>query len=359
MQTQAELEPTDPFYQDLRGRVSSYLKENGLKPRDCPRMYWKTGIVFAWFIASYVLLVWFTPNWWSASLASVSLALAMAGIGFNVQHDGSHRAYSDRAWVNKLTAMSLDLVGASSFHWARKHNTFHHTYTNISGHDDDISLGALGRLSPHQKRHRFHRFQHLYLWFFYGFIILKWQLIDDFQNWITGRIASHRAPRPRGLDLAIFLGGKAVSLSLALVVPSLFHPFWQVLAFYALTLWVAGIVISIVFQLAHVVEEADFPESGQARRNLKKNWAAHQLSTTVDFARNNPILTWYLGGLNYQVEHHLFPKVCHIHYPKLAPVVEQAAREAGVPYQAHRTMRSSLKSHFHWLRRMGQPLPQQ
>jgi linoleoyl-CoA desaturase len=354
-----ELERTDPFLKDLRARVAAYFDNSGLRPRDCPRMYLKTAIVFAWFIASYVLLVFFTPNWWSASLASVSLALAMAGIGFNVQHDGSHRAYSNRMWINKLTAMSMDLMGASSFHWARKHNTFHHTYTNISGDDDDISLGPLGRLSPHQKRHAYHRYQHYYLWFFYGFITMKWQLADDFYNWAAGKVGSHRIPRPRGRDLAIFLGGKAVSISVALVLPSFFHPFWLVLVFYVSTQWVAGIVLSIVFQLAHVVEEADFPSPGHAREDLRKNWAAHQLRTTVNFAPNNPILTWYLGGLNYQVEHHLFPRVCHVHYPKLSRLVAQACREHGVPHQAHQTMRASLASHFRWLRRMGQAVPQQ
>lgn len=357
--SELELERVDPFLKDLRAQVAAHFKNSGESPRDCPRMYLKTAIMFAWFFSSYVLLVFFTPNWWSASLAAVSLALAMAGIGFNVQHDGSHRAYSDRMWLNKLTAMSMDLVGASSFHWARKHNTFHHTYTNISGEDDDIKLAPFGRLAPDQKLRVLHRYQHLYLWFFYGFLTMKWQLLDDFHNWASGTVGTHKIGRPHGRDLAIFLGGKVVSISLALVIPSFFHPFWLVAAFYAGTLWITGVVLSVVFQLAHVVEEADFPSPDHAREDLRKNWAAHQLRTTVDFARDNRILTWYLGGLNYQVEHHLFPKVCHIHYPKISRLVEEACRERGIQYRAHKTMRSSLLSHYRWLRRMGQPIPQQ
>jgi len=353
-----DAERADPFLKDLRARVAAHFESTGQSPRDCPRMYLKTAIVFTWFFSSYAVLVFFSPNWWTACLASVSLALAISGIGFNVQHDGSHRAYSNHMWLNKLTAMSMDLVGASSFHWARKHNTFHHTYTNITGEDDDISLSPFGRLSPHQKRYSFHRYQHFYLWFLYGFLTMKWQLVDDFRNLISGKVGHHHIGRPRGRDLAIFIGGKVVSLSLALVIPSFFHPFWMVLVFYAGTLWITGVVLSVVFQLAHVVEEAEFPTPEQARKELKKNWAVHQLRTTVNFARKNAFLTWYLGGLNYQVEHHLFPRVCHTHYPKITRLVEEACRERGVPYLSHKTMRSSLASHFRWLRRMGRPVPQ-
>jgi linoleoyl-CoA desaturase len=349
-----DLRATDPFLKDLRGRVQAYFETSGRTARDCPRMYAKTAVVLGWFGVSYISLVFFASTWWTGALASLSLALAIAAVGFNVQHDGSHRAYSRRLWVNKLMAASMDLVGASSFLWARKHNTFHHTYTNITGQDDDIDLTPLGRFSPHQRRWGFHRFQHLYLWFFYGFITLKWHLLDDFYDLARGKVGNHPLIRPRGHDLVVLIAGKVISFSLAFVIPALVHPFWLVLAFYAGTLWISGIVLSVVFQLAHVVEEAEFPSPEKGREELRAHWARHQLRTTVDFARGSRMLTWFLGGLNFQVEHHLFPRVCHIHYPALSRLVEEACAEAGVPYNAHPTFLSSLASHFHWLRRMGE-----
>ena len=188
-------------------------------------MYLKTAIHLTVFAASYVLLVFFASTWWQAFPLTVLLGLTIAGIGFNIQHDAGHHAYSNHRWINKLMAMTLDLVGGSSYIWHWKHGVFHHTYVNITGHDSDIDLGAIGRLTPHQKRYRFHRWQHFYLWPLYGFLAIKWQLATDFHEVITGRIGRHRIPRPKGWDLVIFLGGKAAFFTLAFVIPLMFHSF--------------------------------------------------------------------------------------------------------------------------------------
>jgi len=322
----------DSFRKDLHAAVDLFFHEARLSKKGNLRMYLKTALIMLWYAFSYVMLVFVAASWWQGLLASLSLGLAVAAIGFNIQHDGSHKAYSERAWLNKVMALSMDLIGASSYLWASKHNIAHHTYTNITGEDGDINMGHLARLSPHKKRLWFHRYQHFYAWFLYGFLALKWQLLDDYFN---------------------VARGKVVSLTIALAIPSFFHPFWLVALFYFITLWFAGFVIAIVFQLAHVVEEADFPQPEKAMADIKKNWAAHQVETTVDFARGNKVLTWFLGGLNYQVEHHLFPRVCHVHYPRIALLVEQACRTANVRYNAHTGFFIGLRSHFRWLRRMG------
>jgi linoleoyl-CoA desaturase len=170
------------------------------------------------------LLVFAVSVWWQALLLAVLLGLTMAGIGFNVQHDAGHHGYSNHPWVNKLMSLTLDMIGGSSYLWHWKHGVFHHTYVNITGHDTDIDLGALGRLTPYQRRLPFHRWQHLYLWPLYGLMAIKWHLYDDFHDTITGQIRGHRVPRPRGWDLATFLGGKAVFFTLAFGVPLLLHP---------------------------------------------------------------------------------------------------------------------------------------
>lgn len=345
----------DAFYRQLRSRVDDYFERTGKKRRDCPQMYLKTAVVLAWFASSYVLLVFVANSWWLGTLLAVSLALSMAAIGFNVQHDGGHGAYSKRRWINKLTALTLDMLGGSSYGWACKHNIVHHTYSNITGHDDDIDIGIFGRLSPHQRYLKFHRWQHLYLWPLYGAVAMKWQLLDDFRDVARGQFGGQRHPRPKGWDLVTFIGGKLLFFSLAFAIPLLVHPVLTVLGFYLAVSFVQGMTLSLIFQLPHCVENAAFPMPEGDSDRMEAPWAVHQVQTTVNYANRNRLLSWYVGGLNFQIEHHLFPRICHIHYAALAPLVEQTCHEFGVNYQANATFRSALASHYRWLRKLGKP----
>jgi linoleoyl-CoA desaturase len=350
--------PTTGFHRELSGWVEAYFRSTGRRPRDRPAMYLKTALVLLWAALSYVLLVFAAGPWWQAAPLALSLGLALAAVGMNVMHDGGHQAYSDRRWVNRLMARAMDLLGCSSYVWARKHNTIHHSFTNIAGHDDDIDLGPLGRLAPGQRRRWFHRYQHYYLWPLYGLMVVKWQLVDDYWSLVTGRVAGRRFPRPRGAELGVFVGGKALFLTLAFAVPLLAgHGPWAVALGYVGVWAVTGVVLSVVFQLAHCVGEAQFPLPDAATGRMGEAWAEHQVRTTVSFARGSRVLAWLLGGLNFQVEHHLFPRVCHTHYPELSKLVEEACRLYGVPYRAHRTLWAGVKSHYRWLRAMGRPAP--
>ncbi len=344
---------SDEFNRELRRRIDLYFTNTGQRRRDCPRMYLKTAIILGWLVSSYVLLVFFAASWWLALPLAFSLGLAMAAVGFNIQHDGGHQAYSEHDWINRLMACSLDLLGGSSYFWARKHNVMHHSHTNITGHDDDIELGFFGRLSPHQKRLTFHQFQHVYLWALYGFLPIKWQLYDDFHDWAAGRIGNRRFERPKGWDLAVLLGGKAIFFSLAIAVPLLMYPWWVVLLFYLAASFVQGLTLSVVFQLAHCVEGAAFPLPRQDTGRMATGWAKHQVESTVDFASGNRLLSWFIGGLNFQIEHHLFPRICHVRYAALAPLVETTCEDFGLKYAAHDTFRAGVASHYRWLRRMG------
>lgn len=344
---------TDRFYAELRRRVDQYFSVAGKQRRDCPQMYGKTAVVLAWFVVSYVLLVFIVGTWWLAVPVVVLLGISTAAIGFNIQHDGGHHAYSRRPWVNRLMAMSLDLLGGSSYFWARKHNGIHHAYSNITGYDDDIDVGFIGRLSPHQKRLPIHRWQHYYMWVLYGLLPIKWQVYDDFRDLLIGKVGGQPYARPKGWDLVVFLGGKVLFFSLALVVPLLFHPLWTVLLFYLATSFVQGLMLGVVFQMAHCVEEADFPVPNHETGRMETAWAVHQLETTVDFARGNRLLSWLIGGLNFQIEHHLFPQICHVHYPSISPLVERTCHEFGLKYTVQKSFRASIASHYRWLRRMG------
>jgi linoleoyl-CoA desaturase len=343
---------SNAFQSDLRQRVDNFFSGPGARRRDLPVMYLKTAIYVVAFVGLYVLLVFAPLNAWQAVPVAVLLGLATAGIGFNVQHDGGHEAYSERRWVNRLMALMLDVIGGSSYIWHYKHGVYHHTYVNITHEDTDVDLGFLGRLTPHQRRYCFHRWQHLYIWPLYGLAVIKWQLSDDYRDVILSRVGEHRIPSPRGWDLVVFVAGKLTFLGLAFGLPLLVHPWSTVLLFYVLVAVVLGSVLSTIFQLAHAVDAAEFPMP-QETGAMESAWAVHQVQTTVDFARHSRLAAWLLGGLNFQIEHHLLPKVCHVNYPALSEIVRDTCQKHGLKYNEHPSVLAGLASHYRWLRKMG------
>jgi len=344
------------FHRELRRRVDAQFKDSGTRQRDSAAMYLKTAVILTVFAISYVALVFLASNGWQALGTSVLLGATVAGIGFNVMHDGGHQAYSDRRWINRLMALTLDLVGGSSYIWQWKHARFHHTWVNVAGHDSDIDLGILGRLSPEQPWRPWHRWQHLYLWVLYGVTAIRWHVYGDFRDMISGTVGERRFDRPHGWDLAGFVTGKLVFFMLAFGLPLFFHSIGAVLLFYTTTSAVAGVLLALVFQMAHVVEEADFPAPNATSRQMDTPWAVHQLETTVDFSRDSRVLSWLIGGLNFQIEHHLFPRISHVHYPAVARVVEATCREYGITYRTHRSFAAGIASHYRWLRQLAMPV---
>ncbi|MCG6881466.1 MAG: acyl-CoA desaturase [Deltaproteobacteria bacterium] len=316
-------------------------------------MYLKTAFILACFATSYVLLVFFAETIWQGLALVILLGFSTVGIGFNIAHDGGHKAYSKTPWINKVAAGAMDLVGGSSYMWFWKHSVIHHRYVNITGYDTDIDLGLLGRLSPHQKRLPYYRWQHLYLWVLYGFLAIKWEFIDDFRNVITGRIGKHRFPRPTAWELVIFIAGKAVFFTWALAVPLFLHPLSAVIFYYCIGALVLGVTLSVVFQLPHCVAEAEFPVPPGETGQIQRPWAVHQAYVTVDYDRRNPIMSWFLGGLNFHKEHHLFPTICHVHYPAITKIVEETCGDHGIKYSEHKSFREGIAAHYRWLKRLG------
>jgi linoleoyl-CoA desaturase len=342
------------FRQTLTERIDAYFDQPGRHRRGAGAMYRKTGIILAWFVLSYMLLV-FTPMIVAGKVAAaISLGLAGAAIGTSIMHDAGHGSYSGSPLINRILFFSLDLLGGSSYVWRYKHNTLHHTYTNIEGHDDDLEVGWLGRLAEGQRHLPFHGFQHIYLWVLYGFIGIKWFFFDDFACLIRGKIGDQTMPRPPSGELVALLFGKLFFFAIAFVIPAFFHPLWAVLTFYVLASFSLGLALAVTFQLAHCVEEADFPRIPEDQR-MAHDWATHQVLTTVNFAPGNRLLSWYVGGLNYQIEHHLFPKVSHVHYPHIAPIVARTCAEFGIPYRVQPTLLGGIRSHYRYLRRLGRP----
>ncbi len=358
-QTQAAIMKLDfgedkSFETDVRQRVEAYFREGGQQPKTGTwQMYLKTAIILASFATCYVLLVFFARTVWEALPLAILLGFCTAGIGFNIAHDGGHGAYAKNRLINKLAAVSMDFAGSSSYLWFWKHSVIHHRFVNITGYDNDIDISPLGRLSPHNKRLPFHRWQHLYLWPLYGLMAIKWEYLNDFQQIRSGRLGAHRFPRPKRTDLVIFVAGKAVFFTWAVFIPLMFHPFLSVLFYYIVGVVILGTTMAVVFQLPHCVEMAKFPLPREDTGRIETPWAVHQAQATLDFGRPSRILRWPLGGLNFHLEHHLFPTICHIHYPAITKIVEQACRDRGVEYSEHRSFRAGIAAHYRWLKRMG------
>ena len=346
----------DGFHADLKRRVGAYFDATGRARSGGAAMYAKTGVILAWFAASYGLLLAFGgASAWLAAALTVSLALATAGIGFSVMHDANHGATSRSRRVNRAWGLTLDLVGASSYLWRFKHNVQHHTYANVDGMDADIDAAPFLRLAGSQPLRGFHRWQHVYAWLLYGVLAVKWWFVDDVADVVRGRIGLSRFPRPRGSELAAYVAGKAVFVGWTLVIPALvFRSLWVGPAF-LLGAFLLGVVLSTVFQLAHTVPDTTFHAAVPGEQRMPTGFAEHQVRATVDFAPSNRLLGWYVGGLNFQIEHHLFPDVCHVHYPALAGIVETTCREAGIPHRTTATLRAAIADHYRFLRALGRP----
>lgn len=313
-------------------------------------MYAKAAVLIATAVASYVWLVFHAQGPLFVLLTAVVLAVALVGIGFNVQHDGNHGTFSRRPWVNRLAGFTLDLIGASSHFWKDKHNHNHHVYTNIPHEDADIDLGPMARLSEDQPWFWWHRYQHVYLWALYTCVHLRY-LYSDVQRLAFGKNDGLTAGYPKGADMRWLLGGKVFFLTVAFVIPLSRHDALPALGIYLMVSMIMGLIFSVVFQLAHTVDVVEHPLSADLAN--RPEWVVHQIQTTANFATASRTATFLLGGLNHQREHHLFPRVAHVHYPALAHMVREVCAECGVQCRENATIASAVQSHYRFVRRMG------
>jgi linoleoyl-CoA desaturase len=281
------------------------------------------------------------------------LGFVVAAIGFNIMHDGAHGSFSKYKWVNAVAAFSLNIMGGNSFMWNMKHNVIHHAYTNVEGVDDDIDIQPWMRMSAHQKKYTMHKYQHLYFWFFYSLLYLSWIFLMDYQKYFKGKIGDIRIKRMKIADHIVFWGFKVLNIAMFMLLPILTLGFINWLIGFAIFSATTGFVISIVFQLAHTVEHTSFAMPEENTGKIDDEWAIHQLKTTANFATRNKLVTWFVGGLNFQIEHHLFPKISHIHYPAISKIVKQVCQEYGIGYIEYARTRYAIASHVSFLRQMG------
>ncbi|MFZ5552308.1 MAG: fatty acid desaturase family protein [Bacteroidota bacterium] len=343
------------FFAEIRSKTEAYFKENNIRPTGDYRLWVKTIFFILAFTGGYVWLVFFTPEMnWLSIIACVVMGGLGAGIGFNIMHDGAHGSYSRKKWVNKLMATSLNILGGNVLFWSQKHNENHHTFTNVEGMDDDIDLKPFFRVHSEQKKYKIHRFQHIYWVILYGLTYTSWVFYRDFKKYFTSKIADHTELKKFTLkDHFNFWIYKVVFIGIFIVIPLLTVGWLPMLIGFNVMAFVLGWILAIVFQLAHVVEETEFVNPTAENPDVQEEWAIHQMATTANFAPRNKFISWCVGGLNYQVEHHLFPKISHVHYPQISKIVMETSRAHGIPYYVFPTMRSAIASHVKVLKKTG------
>ena len=344
------------FFKVLNKRVNQYFKDRNISKHANWNMRLKTLFMISLFIGPYILMITgVVTGTWPIMGMWLLMAAGTCGIGLSIMHDANHGAYSKNKKVNNLLGYLINAVGGYHANWKIQHNMLHHSFTNIHGHDEDIQA-PLMRFSPDQKRKKLYRFQAFYASFFYGLMTLNWVFSRDFLLIVKYNKRDLLAKLGMTLNQAVaqVVIAKAIYLFAFIALPIILVdlPWWQsVLGFLGMQ-FITGLVLALIFQPAHVIEETEFfaeTESG----SMENSWAVHQMKTTANFANRSIFFSWFIGGLNYQIEHHLFPNICHVHYKKISKIVKHTAQEYGVPYYSHRTFVDALKSHFTLLHELG------
>ena len=346
------------FFPILRKRIDQYFIENQISKHANSEMVVKSIILLGGYVIPYLLMLYFHVTGIAGYILYAFMGVCVAGIGMSVMHDANHGAYSKKQKVNDWVGrLSLNFLGGSVFNWKLQHNVLHHNYTNIATHDDDIKERLALKFNPHTKTKGVHKYQYIYAFFMYGLITIYWVLAKDLVQLIKfSREGVNKNSKSENVVLFLKMTVMKVLYFLAMIYLPIyilnFSGFFIISGF-MLMHFIAGIILTVVFQLAHTVEGTSHPLASETGL-IENDWAIHQLNTTVNFSRHSSFISWYVGGLNFQVEHHLFPKICHVHYPALAPIVKATAEEFDVPYLENKTFGEAFMSHVHFLKHLGQ-----
>lgn len=341
------------FQKTLNERVNAYLRDNHLPGRDVPAMYLKTAVCLAWWLGVYLLLLLGHFSLPVNIILCLVWALSIGAVGLNVTHDANHNGFSDHPQINKLFSYSAETIGFSGFRWRIKHNVWHHTYTNIAGYDDDVETYGTMRLTPRAPWKPLYRAQAWYFPLVYGMIGFDFIFRDFLMVFLGKTDANHVYPKMNASEKVTFWAGKVWFFGIMLVLPMLVFPWWQVLIGFLIVMLTVSIILGVFFQLAHINGDAAFAVPVGDPPHIENEWAVHQVEAAVDFAPHNWLLFHYVGGLNYQVEHHLLPHICHLNYPRLAPIVRATCEEFGIRYNYYPTWRAALAQHVQELRLLG------
>lgn len=319
-------------------------------------MYIKAIVMLGIYLTPLLLVITnvITHPFWIIIMYVIS-GIGMAGVGMGIMHDANHGSLSRKSKINNLFGKSLDFVGCSSAVWKLQHNVLHHTFTNIDDHDEDIDAPFFLAFSPNKKKYWIHKFQHLYAWIFYGMTTVYWVTAKDFlalTKYYKTKLIRDKKTLTKEILKSIFW--KIIYYSYVLLLPMLFNSssaLWIVLGF-LISHFITGLLISIIFQLAHVMPDMSFPKADE-NNLIDSDWFEHQLQNTSNFSPNSPVLSWFIGGLNYQIEHHLFPNISHIHYRKISKIIAETAKDYDLPYYVNENFFVAVWRHLKMLRTLG------
>ncbi len=342
------------FYNALKSDIDAYFKSNNIKKTGNWRLYSKAIFLMTLAVSLYIILIFTTIPVWQGILFSAILGLTLASIGFNVMHDACHGSFSSKSWVNNVLGLTLNAMGGNAFIWKQKHNIIHHTYTNVDGIDDDIAKSPLMRQCSTQKWVPAHKFQHIYVLLIYAISSFAWVFIMDFNKYLSRRIFRTPIQKMSTADHLTFWLSKALYVLFYVAIPIYFVGLGPWAIGFTVMHVAMGFALAIVFQLAHVVEITEFEEAKNEVNFVDQNWAEHQVRTTADFARKSKLVSWYVGGLNFQIEHHLFPRVSHIHYPEISEIVKANCIKFNLPYNEYSKMSEAVASHFRIMKQFGE-----
>lgn len=343
-----------PFFRVLKGKVDNYFSTHQLHTSGNRQLLTKSIIQVSTAVALYVVLVFFNPGTLLSLLLCALFGMNLALIGFNIMHEGGHQSFSKHKWLNETSAYFLNILGGNAYYWKIKHNINHHTYTNIEGMDSDIDVKPFMRLHENQPRYKMHRFQHLYWIGLYGISYVVWVFYHDFEKYFTGKIAAHAgAYKLDAKEHTIFWITKILYVVVYIALPIIMLGPVKALIGFAIATFICGLFISVVFQLAHVVEGTVFPIPNEESNKIEQEWAIHQVTTTANFATKSKIVSWLLGGLNFQVEHHLFPRISHIHYPAINELVKETCKEFNISYLEYTSVFKAFRSHLTFIKKLG------
>jgi linoleoyl-CoA desaturase len=335
------------FYSEVNRRAKRYFQENGL--RQHATLGWQVGSLLLVLLTLVLLYPAFVKGWIAfAVLLGIVRAVAILGPGHSMSHFAFFRSVSTNTQVFRVIA---PLLLTTHPVWNLTHVIHHHIYT-LTSHDMQ-DLYPIKRVQAVQPMRGWHRFQHVYMWPLYALGLVFWQLLDLVRA-ASALVSKTFLERPFSFRQAVeTLIGQAVTIGLHVVLPFFFLPPLQALAVSLTANVTAALVVILQIVVNHEVTLT--PGGGPAPRGC--DWGEHQVRTSHNYGAASWLCLHMSGGLNFQIEHHLFPRVHYVHYPALAAIVRDTCREFALPYHSSETLGDALVAHYKHLRLMSDAVP--
>lgn len=331
------------FYRKIKEKVEKAIPRN--KRRDDQRMTIKGLCLLVSYFFALGLYIYFC-NWWTA----IVYGFFCSQIGVNIMHDGNHGAFTSSKTLTWIAGHTLELVGSSSVVYRRSHNYGHHSCVNHYELDRAFDTTyPLIRLHANQDRMWYHKYQHYYGWIIYTLVNFG-DLFGTFDEffWMSNFPNRRGSTSISSFIFQVFV--KLCWLFYAILIPTYIHGYVNIFPVWLLYMLTFGVGYALFFAVNHWTLDAGFVDN----QNISNtNWGVLQVENSINFALDSTFWTWLTGGLNYQIEHHLFPAMVHTRLPEISSIVQEVCKEYGVTYFAYPSFWTALKGHYDLLKALG------